>query len=268
MHQFIEEVKRFLKYRIPDIRLKDYLGNKDIVEINQTQKDSSLQIVFHAIDEDSDSHKDKISRFSSKKGVKVIHLWEDLWEFHQEKVQSRLYSQFEKTTRIHGRETIVKSINNEELVAFLSKNHLNVPLKAKYKYGLFKENDLLAVMSFSKSRAIKRDGIAYRSFELLRFCSKLNYTVVGGFSKLLNHFILKLSPDDIMTYVDKDWSDGSAYEQAGFQLEGQLKSMIFYLDLASGERLYPENQVQLPSSKMIQVFNSGSLKYIKYLKEN
>ena len=62
---------------------------------------------------------------------------------------------------------------------------------SKIYYGLEYENKLVALMSFSK----KRIFIGYKNkdfndeYELCRYSSLLNYNVIGGASKLLNHFI-------------------------------------------------------------------------------
>lgn len=91
---------------------------------------------------------------------------------------------------------------------------------------------------------------------------------------MLGHFIKLQEPDDIMTYVDKDWSDGRAYQKAGFVLVDQMQPMEFLVDIETGQRLYPgKNELGIPqfptevgSNKYVKVFNSGSYKYIRTLK--
>lgn len=211
-----------------------------------------------------------------EQGVRsVFYLWEDIWTFRREKAESKLKSLFGLSQRIHGRQCLVRAITNDILIDFLSKNHLNVPIPAKFKYGLFYLGDLVAIMSFSKSRPINRSGSVYHSFELLRFCNKLNTTVVGGFSKLLRHFIKNVKPDDIMTYVDRDWSDGSLYEKMGFVLEDMTGPIEFRLNTENGERIYPD---RLPKSMRIpgtdtetrelpKVYSMGSYKYLLLVKK-
>ncbi len=266
MNLFIEDIAKFINRQKPAIHLKPYAGCGDIFELSFHQDSKSILLIFHVLNETTSSHLKKISEFTSNDEHLVIHLWEDWWEFHSEKVKSRLNSLLGNSFRIHGRETIIKDINNDELLSFLDRNHLNIPLKAKYKYGLYFNEELESVMSFSKGRPMNRGGVLYDSYELLRFCNRLNHTVVGGFTKLLNHFIQTVSPDDIMTYVDIDWSDGTTYEKAGFTLEGQLPPMEFKLDLRSGKRIYPGEQKLLPSALITKVYNSGSYKYIKKIK--
>ncbi len=212
--------------------------------------------------------------------IRIVHLWEDQWTFHEKKMKSRLRSLLGISQRIHGRETEVTAIDNQQLIEFLARNHLNVPLKAKYKFGLFGSEGLLAVMSFSKPRPILREGQSYASFELLRFCNRLNLTVVGGFSKLLHHFITKYNPDDIMTYVDADWSEGDYLKALGFTKVDKLPGMEFWLNTETGVREYPDLVLKKHKKTMedigtqeqkddfIQkmgyssVYNSGSYKYL------
>ncbi len=274
MGNFRDEVMSFVSTQVGDAGL---LG-KGINPVSLTirKREHHFLIVLHSIREDSFT-----GEVPNEQRERVIHLWEDQWKFHREKVESRINSLLGLSSRIHGRETVLRSITNSDLISFLETNHLNVPIKGKYKYGLFNQGALTAVMSFSKGRPMLREGTQYNSFELLRFCSKSNTTVVGGFTKLLNHFIKTVHPDDIMTYVDKDWSDGSNYEKAGFTLESELGPMMFLLNPETGERLYP-HRVQISdnekgesksseseiSDSFLKVYNSGSYKFVLLLKKS
>lgn len=210
--------------------------------------------------------------------LKVVNIWEDQWMYNEEKIKSKILSLLGLTKRIHGRQTAIIQLDNSQLIEFLRNNHLNVPIKAKYKYGLQKGHELVAVMSFSKGRQIERNGVLYNSFELLRFCNKLNITVVGGVSKLLNHFIKKQDPDDIMTYIDADWSNGNSLVSLGFKFVEHKPRMEFWFNVNTGEREYPhivlkkheksiENSVFNKERFLNQhgykvVSNTGSYKYI------
>ncbi|WP_053406128.1 hypothetical protein [Persicobacter sp. CCB-QB2] len=203
-----------------------------------------------------------------------IHLWKDQWANQKEIICSRLLSALGITQRIHGRKCKVIPISNPELINFLEQNHLHTPLRAKIKYGLIYEGALVAVMAFSHPRQISRNGNIYKSFELIRHCNKSGYTVVGGFSKLLKHFIQEKSPDDIMTYVDLEWSKGESYLQFGFEEVGISPAQFFYLDQTQKKRIYPHligqdgkfvNQ-QLIDSGFRVVYNHGNIKLLLKLK--
>ena len=57
-----------------------------------------------------------------------------------------------------------------------------------------------------------------KDWNLSRFCNKLNTSVIGGASKLLNFFIKNWNPLRIISYADRDWSDGNLYYKLGFEM--------------------------------------------------
>lgn len=278
---FKKEISEFIK----SLSLQhDIMGSPEILDgifIDYYLPALNRALLFHAIEEAANDQKWALHRIThSDQIIQIIHVWEDQWRFQRKKVESRILSMLGITKRIHGRETEIITIDNDQLVNFLDENHMNVPIKAKYKYGLKKNQELVAVMSFSKGRPMIRNNEAFNSFELLRFCNKLNLTVVGGFSKLLNHFIKKFNPDDIMTYVDADWSDGQSFLSNGFKLMETMPLMEFWLNIQTGEREYPhlalkklkktmdihmsetEKNSFLHKHGYTEVYNSGSYKYI------
>ncbi|BDC98056.1 hypothetical protein [Persicobacter psychrovividus] len=201
---------------------------------------------------------------------KEICIWEDQWYSHQLVLQSRIQSLFGHTQRIFARKTKVVSLTAPEVKTFLATNHLNVPIGGKYKYGLTANDSLVAVMVFSKARPIERDGQTYQSYEMIRHCNLKGHTVVGGMSKLLKHFIKTQQPDDIMTYVDKDWSDGKTYLSHGFQALEHTPPQFFYLKSGAHERIYPHrigentkivNQLLIAEGYRV-VYNQGNIKLL------
>jgi hypothetical protein len=277
MQDFDEQVLQFLQVQLPGAMVAWHEHQPDMLQVVHSAKDISLSIMLHYLKESRDTHFVKMAMIPGRQTYKLVQLWEDQWSYHSEKVRSRLLSALGLSARLHARETKVKSMSNNELLDFLNENHLNVPLKAKYKYALFQGQEPVAAISFSKPRLMERAGVTYKSYELLRFCNKLNHTVVGGFTKLLTHFIKIAMPDDIMTYVDRDWSDGRLYEKIGFECVGTIDPMGFLFDPVSGTR-YPYSlkdrsesgdafeKTDNSTSGRIMVYNSGSYKYLWKLK--
>ena len=68
-------------------------------------------------------------------------------------------------------------------------------------------------MTFGKCRFDKK-----HEWEMLRFCSKLGYHVVGGAGKLLKHFEKTYQPKSLVSYADRRWSQGKLYKALGFKL--------------------------------------------------
>ena len=155
-------------------------------------------------------HLDKTEAVESF-GYRLIHVNENEWLEKQEIVKSRIKSLLGLSTRIYARKCTIKSVDNSEANTFLENNHVQGTCASKYKLGLYLEEDLIAIMTFG----IPRFNKAY-SYELIRYCSKLDYTVIGGASKLLKAFT-KEHPGSIISYADRRWSVGDLYKTLGFK---------------------------------------------------
>ena len=66
-------------------------------------------------------------------------------------------------------------------------------------------------------------------WNLNRFCNLLNTNIIGGASKLLNHFIKENNPKRVISYADKDWSNGNLYNVLGFNLVNESKPDYKYI---------------------------------------
>lgn len=83
-------------------------------------------------------------------------------------------------------------------------------------------------MTFGKSRFTSK-----ADWELLRFCTKLNYHVPGAAGKLLKHFEREYQPKSLVSYADRRWSRGKLYEALGFKLDHISKPNYWYFNLSS-----------------------------------
>ena len=202
---------------------------------------------------------------------KTIRIWEDEYLHHKDIINSRALSIIGISHRIYGRETITKAISQAELKEFLSLNHLNAPIVAKHRYGLYHQQKLVAVAAFSRSCPIQDHGITYKSHELIRYCSLLNVTIVGGLSKLIYFFEQEKKPEHLMTYVDREWSDGSSYQKLGFEIVAKTAPELFWLSPDKDERIAEKKVVQQRTKKQLQsegwikIQNQGNLKLVKFL---
>lgn len=210
-----------------------------------------------------------LQEYYNAKGIYLVHLWEDVWKTKRTQVIGRIASLLGLNKRIHGRKTRVIKITQKEADDFLDLHHLQGSAKSKYRFALQTEDDLVAVICFSNLRYMKKGGPEYRSAELIRFASLTGSTVAGGFTKLLRHFTALYKPDDVMSYADRDWSLGKAYEQAGFVLSEVTPPAELWLDLVTLKRYFthrlPQNAFGgVEDRKYVRIFNTGNLKYILY----
>ncbi len=215
-----------------------------------------------------------LSEQQNAQGFRIIHLWEDVWMSQKESVQSRILSMIGIFKRLNARHCFIERIDKPTSDKFLNDNHLQGSVSAKFKYGLFLKPQytekylvnnsgipqLIAVATFSVGRLMKEGNRAgQRSYELIRFASLRGYTVMGGMDKLLKNFELAHKPDDIMSYADRDWSDGRSYEILGFERITTTEPQFFLLELQAFRRYSMKENID----NSIKIFNAGSIKFIR-----
>lgn len=78
-------------------------------------------------------------------------------------------------------------------------------------------------MSFSKPRFSNK-----YEYELIRFCSKLNYHVIGAAGKLLKYFEKTYQPKSIVSYAYRRWSTSDIYKILKFEKVNESKPNYWY----------------------------------------
>lgn len=264
-------------------QFSDFLNKHSLAGFTQAQVFSSpfptyffeaQSLCFHLVsplvDTDYPTLFELLQNEGNQRQIKIVHLWQDLWQHRQALTQARILALLGQSQRIHARLCEVRRIDQPTAAAFLDQNHLQYSTSAKFKYGLFvKPNyqnryaieppQLVAVATFSTARRFVRNQEIFRSFELLRFANLQGHTVVGGLDKLIQAFIRNHHPDDLMTYADADWSLGESYLKLGFEATGVLAPQSFVV--VDSRRVLN----RMPDTSNI-VWNSGSIKFIKYFK--
>ena len=174
-------------------------------------------------------HLDKTNA-CAEKGIRLIHIFEDEWKEKKEIVEDRIRSILGiGQTRIFARKCDVMELDSKTANEFLEQNHLQGGDNSSIRYGLYHGDELVAAMTFGKPRFSKS-----HDWELIRFASKCGCNVVGGASKLLNHFRSSHS-GSIVSYADRRHSDGNLYEKLGFMQVGVSKPNYWYV--RGGEKL-------------------------------
>jgi hypothetical protein len=56
----------------------------------------------------------------------------------------------------------------------------------------------------------------------------LNTNIIGGASKLLSYFMKNYKCERIISYADREWSDGKLYDKLGFELISESKISYKY----------------------------------------
>lgn len=161
-------------------------------------------------------HLDKLKQCNDL-GIKLLTVFEDEWINHPEAVINRIGHALHKSPHgIGARQCKVQEITKTEATNFLNTHHLQGYKGCRHRFGLFHGDQLVSVMTFAiPSRAKGFTGDTTGIYEISRFASSIN--VSGGGSKLLKAFERKFSPNEIFTYADRRWGDGSSYLKMGFE---------------------------------------------------
>jgi len=178
-----------------------------------------------------------------QKNIRLITIFEDEWLNNPDIVKSRLSSALNaSTTKIGARECNVSSIPNKLAKQFCKANHIQGAGNASISYGLFKDNTLLSVMTFSKPNISKgnKNQIA-NTWELNRFCSTINYNIMGGANKLFSKFLKDHSPDRVISYSDLRWNTGKVYERIGFVHHHRSPPNYWYINFQLQTRIHRYN---------------------------
>lgn len=215
-------------------------------------------------------------------GQQLIQLWEDVWRKRPAQVLSRIAAMLGKNNTIHGRKTKVIPVTQVEADRFFGQYHLQFSAKARHRFALHQDGEVVAMASFSAKRNMTRKREGYTSVELIRFATVDGITVQGGLSKLIRHMIKTISPDDVMTYADLDWSHGKGYTKLGFELTAQTPPAEIWINKETLVRYFPQrlpeniqgliaNLAPQEASGVMEplgyrlIYNTGNLKYILYL---
>ena len=164
----------------------------------------------------------------NNKGVRLIHIFEDEW-INKKNIWKSMITNILGFTKnkIYGRACTIDTVDSNTAVKFLNDNHLQGWCPSSIKLGLYNKGQLVSLMTFGKSRHFIGSG--KYEWELLRFCNKLDTTVIGGASKLFSYFIRNYKPTSIVSYSDRRWSEGDMYNKLGFTFSHYSKPNYFYV---------------------------------------
>lgn len=194
---------------------------KFAIECNPTCTHNSTIGVFGPADKPKARgyHKMKSDRCESG-GIFLFHIFGYEWVHRTDLIKSMLRNLLQKNTAvIYARNTQVHEVDSLTASKFLDLNHRQGSAASSIRLGLYCEGELVSLMTFSKMRNTLGTGAEDLSncYELVRFCSKLSTSVVGGASKLFQHFLKTYDFTRIRSFSDRSHTRGGLYEKLGFK---------------------------------------------------
>ena len=203
--------------------------NRNIItplELDIYLKDYNLAIEYDGSFWHSDLFVDKNYHLNKtlkclEHNIQLFHIFEfdnlDIWK-------SMISNKLKLNKKIYARKCIIKELKYDQVKDFLDQNHLQGGCVSNINVGLFYNNILIEVMTFSKPRFNKQ-----YDYELIRLCTLKYYYVIGGASKLFKYFKLKYNPTSIISYANRRFSNGSIYNLLGFELKGTTNPNYYYI---------------------------------------
>lgn len=216
--------------------------------------------------------------------ITLIHIFEDEWINKSNVVKSIIKNKLGLlTNRIFARKTTIKKVKSNIARKFLDENHIQGHCNSSVKLGLYYEKQLVALMTFGGLRKSLGSKSKKDHYEMLRFASKLDTIVVGGASKLFNHFIKNYNPKYICSYANRRYFDGAMYENLGLSFIKKTEPNYFYVK-KSGDLYMRENRYKYRKSELVKegfdpekserqimqdrgflrIYDCGTYKYEKY----
>lgn len=204
-------------YYLPDINIAIKLIT--YIDFNETKVDKTYQL-------------NTFLEFE-KNNIHIIQIFEDIWIKKQNIVESRLNNLFGNSKQIYARKCEVIEFNTKTAnicSKFIENNHIQGNVGSSFKFGLMYEGELVSVMTFGKLRKNLGQKGGPDDYELLRFCNKCGYSVVGGASKLFKYFIRNYNPLNVTSYADKMWSKSdNLYTTIGMKPIHRSAPSYFYI---------------------------------------
>lgn len=166
-------------------------------------------------------------------GVQLITIWEDEWIYKQDIVKRMVTYKLNEfhNDKIYARNTLSQEIDKDLAENFLNLYHIQGFVRCSKYYGLYHNDNLVAVSGWTKNK---------HALYLDRYAT--SQPVVGGMGKLLKYgknYATYLGLDKIVTFADHCVSNGNLYEKLGFVYDGEVAPDYKYL--VKGKRVHKFN---------------------------
>lgn len=163
-----------------------------------------------------------------KRGIRLIHIFEDEWLEHQDIVEDKLRAVLKlPMKRYYARKLELKTVPRDEADVFYEANHIQGKTNVSVSIGLYDCDELVALQSFLPYTRKEAAG----AWELVRYATKLGTQVIGGFSRCLKWFEREYEPKEVISFADRRWCDPSSnvYENTGFEEDGKVPRTYWYV---------------------------------------
>jgi hypothetical protein len=163
-----------------------------------------------------------------KNGISLLHILDIEWNdpIKQEIWKSCILHKLGLSKeRIYARKCGIVLVSRNRAISFFNENHLQGSAASSINIGLQYNGRLVAVGSFASARFNKTKN----TYELIRFASLKNTSIIGGFRKIIKEFS-RTHGGNLISYANRRWSQGNVYKTTGFELASVSGPCYYYTD--------------------------------------
>jgi len=216
-----------------------------------------------------------------QKDIQLITIFSTFWKSKPNIVKQIIRNKLKlQANSVYARSCNIVLLTSKDIREFLNTNHIQGYTPASIVYGLSYNNELVAVMTFSKPR-LGIGKLEDNCYELVRFASSKR--VVGGAGKLLKAFERDYLPKKLISYSDNEWSVGKLYQSLNFTLDTNIKPSYWYVKPKEERLIHRFNYSKQKLVKMgfdpnksekqitseiglLKIWDCGKMKWIKEYK--
>lgn len=195
-----------------------------------------------------------------QKGIFLFHIFGYEWAAKSEIIKSMLRNLISgNTDKYFARKLCIKEVSYSDSLEFLNANHRQGFAVSSVNLGLYtSSNELVSLMTFGKTRGSmgRQPTDNDDTWELIRFCNKLNTSVVGGASRLFYYFRNNWNASKIVSFSDRAHTKGNLYKMLGFDLSSYTDANYVWVNMTTD--LY-FNRVTCQKHKLPKLFNDPGL---------
>jgi hypothetical protein len=225
------DLMNFISENSPFPFVKDYSIVGNSLELDGYCKELNLAIEYCGLYWHSDRYKLPFYHYNKydkcrQRGVRLITIFEDEWLYRRSQVQDFILAALGKfDNRVYARKCVFKPLDKVACYQFLNSYHLQgQPSSCHNSFGLFYNEHLVGVVSFGKHHRYGTKTV------LNRLAFKHGWQIIGGASKLVKNSLKILDTNEVITWSDNRWSQGTIYKALGFVLDNESKFDYSYVD--------------------------------------
>lgn len=160
------------------------------------------------------------SRIALKHGIRLFHVFEDEWRDKRDIVKSMVMHRLSMSpTRIFARKCSITILDSKDARDFFAASHIDSHTRCTIAFGLVKDGELVAALSLRKPFHKKW----HNRFEVARFATKLNVSVIGALGKLTaraKEWAREQGAVGLLTYADTRFGGAECYGNSGWVDDG------------------------------------------------